>query len=166
MDDRVVLEELTEQFIDAFRQGSWKLLEPSFSYLDGATVDVVISNCVINLSVDKPAVLTEIARVLQRGTRIGRRSAAVDLTIVVSPRLTLARTRLQPAQTGRLYQARITALGGVGKTTFTLLTGRLSAGIHPNPSTGTLSGKPGNPAHTDRVRGTRRARCRPAGVSF
>jgi arsenite methyltransferase len=37
---------------------------------DGA-VDVVISNCVINLSVDKPAVLTEMYRVLVPGGRIG-----------------------------------------------------------------------------------------------
>jgi arsenite methyltransferase len=39
--------------------------------LPSDSVDVVISNCVINLSVDKPAVLTEIARVLKRGGRIG-----------------------------------------------------------------------------------------------
>jgi hypothetical protein len=70
------------------------------------------------------------------------RTAAVDLTIVVSPRLTIEATHLKPAQTGRLYQARITALGGVGETTFKLLTGRLPAGIHLNPTTGTLSGKP------------------------
>jgi arsenite methyltransferase len=35
------------------------------------SVDVVISNCVINLSTDKPAVLTEMARVLKPGGRIG-----------------------------------------------------------------------------------------------
>ncbi|GAB2458766.1 class I SAM-dependent methyltransferase [Jatrophihabitans fulvus] len=37
---------------------------------DGA-VDVVISNCVINLSTDKPAVLAEMFRVLSPGGRIG-----------------------------------------------------------------------------------------------
>lgn len=43
-DDTAVLTKLNLQFIDAFRQGSWELLEPilsaSFSYLDGATGEV------------------------------------------------------------------------------------------------------------------------------
>ena len=39
--------------------------------LPAASVDVVISNCVINLSVDKQAVLSEIARVLKPGGRLG-----------------------------------------------------------------------------------------------
>ncbi|MFL5964844.1 MAG: arsenite methyltransferase [Gaiellaceae bacterium] len=39
--------------------------------LPDASVDVVISNCVINLSTDKPAVLREIGRVLKPGGRIG-----------------------------------------------------------------------------------------------
>jgi arsenite methyltransferase len=39
--------------------------------LPDAAVDVVISNCVINLSTDKPAVLGEMFRVLTAGGRIG-----------------------------------------------------------------------------------------------
>lgn len=39
--------------------------------LPDAAVDVVVSNCVINLSADKPAVLAEMFRVLVPGGRIG-----------------------------------------------------------------------------------------------
>jgi SAM-dependent methyltransferase len=39
--------------------------------LPADSVDVVISNCVINLSIDKAAVLTEMARVVKPGGRIG-----------------------------------------------------------------------------------------------
>jgi SAM-dependent methyltransferase len=39
--------------------------------LPDASVDVVISNCVINLSVDKPAVLAEAFRLLAPGGRLG-----------------------------------------------------------------------------------------------
>ena len=52
--------------------------------LPANTVDVIISNCVINLSVDKPAVFAEAYRVLRRG-----RSAAASATSsprTVSPR--------------------------------------------------------------------------------
>jgi ubiquinone/menaquinone biosynthesis C-methylase UbiE len=39
--------------------------------LPASTIDVVISNCVVNLSTDKPKVFSEIARVLKPGGRIG-----------------------------------------------------------------------------------------------
>jgi SAM-dependent methyltransferase len=39
--------------------------------LPAGSVDVVISNCVVNLSTDKPAVLGEVARVLRPGGRVG-----------------------------------------------------------------------------------------------
>jgi arsenite methyltransferase len=39
--------------------------------LDDSSVDVIISNCVINLSTDKPAVFAEMQRVLRGGGRIG-----------------------------------------------------------------------------------------------
>jgi arsenite methyltransferase len=39
--------------------------------LAAETVDVVISNCVVNLSTDKPAVLREVFRVLTPGGRVG-----------------------------------------------------------------------------------------------
>jgi DNA-binding transcriptional ArsR family regulator/SAM-dependent methyltransferase len=39
--------------------------------LPADSVDVVISNCVINLSTDKPAVLAEIGRVVRAGGRLG-----------------------------------------------------------------------------------------------
>ena len=39
--------------------------------LPDASVDVVISNCVINLSTDKPAVIAEMFRVLAPGGRLG-----------------------------------------------------------------------------------------------
>ena len=39
--------------------------------LPDASVDVVISNCVVNLASDKPAVFAEVARVLRAGGRIG-----------------------------------------------------------------------------------------------
>jgi arsenite methyltransferase len=39
--------------------------------IDDAVIDVVISNCVINLSTDKPAALAEMFRVLKPGGRIG-----------------------------------------------------------------------------------------------
>jgi arsenite methyltransferase len=46
--------------------------------LPADSIDVVISNCVINLSVDKASVLTEMARVLKLGGRLGISDVVAD----------------------------------------------------------------------------------------
>ena len=54
--------------------------------LPAASVDVVISNCVINLSADKPAVLAEIGRVVRPGGRIGISDVVAEDTLSVDER--------------------------------------------------------------------------------
>jgi len=64
-----------------FRKGTIEALP-----LDAATVDVVISNCVINLAADKGAVFTEIARVLREGGRMGVSDVVADDSLTPAER--------------------------------------------------------------------------------
>jgi arsenite methyltransferase len=72
--------DMTEEMLALARRTASEAGVPNAIFLKGvieqvplpaASVDVVISNCVINLSVDKPAVLAEMGRVVRRGGRIG-----------------------------------------------------------------------------------------------
>jgi SAM-dependent methyltransferase len=72
--------DMTDEMLALAQQNARDADVPNVHFLKGVieqiplpadSVDVVISNCVINLSTDKPAVLTEIARVLKPGGRIG-----------------------------------------------------------------------------------------------
>ena len=72
--------DMTDEMLDLARANAEKAGATNVEFLKGtiedipladASVDVVISNCVINLSVDKPRVLAEMYRVLVPGGRIG-----------------------------------------------------------------------------------------------
>jgi arsenite methyltransferase len=72
--------DMTTEMIELARANAAQAGVPNVEFLHGtienvplrdATVDVVISNCVINLSVDKPKVIAEMFRVLSPGGRIG-----------------------------------------------------------------------------------------------
>ena len=72
--------DMTDEMLDLARRNAAEAGVSNVEFLKGhieaiplpdRSVDVVISNCVINLSTDKPAVLAETFRVLKSGGRIG-----------------------------------------------------------------------------------------------
>jgi ubiquinone/menaquinone biosynthesis C-methylase UbiE len=72
--------DMTDEMLELARTNAAKAGATNVQFIKGAieaiplpdrAVDVVISNCVINLSTDKPAVFTETYRVLKPGGRIG-----------------------------------------------------------------------------------------------
>lgn len=72
--------DMTDEMLQLARDNAAKSGATNVEFLKGtiedlplpdASVDVIISNCVINLSADKPAVLAEMFRVLRPGGRIG-----------------------------------------------------------------------------------------------
>jgi SAM-dependent methyltransferase len=72
--------DMTDEMLEVARRNAAEAGVPNAIFLKGlieeiplptASVDVVISNCVVNLSTDKPAVLRELFRVLKPGGRVG-----------------------------------------------------------------------------------------------
>jgi len=72
--------DMTEEMLQLARDNAARAEATNVEFLQGlieavplpdASVDVVISNCVVNLSTDKPAVLHEMFRLLRPGGRIG-----------------------------------------------------------------------------------------------
>jgi SAM-dependent methyltransferase len=72
--------DMTDEMLELARRNAAQVGAENVEFLKGeieaipladASVDVVISNCVINLAVDKPSVLREMFRVVRPGGRIG-----------------------------------------------------------------------------------------------
>ena len=72
--------DMTAEMLELARRNAEEAGAANVEFLEGeieaiplpdSSVDVIISNCVINLSVDKPAVMAEMARVLVPGGRLG-----------------------------------------------------------------------------------------------
>jgi arsenite methyltransferase len=79
--------DMTDEMLDLARRNAREAGATNVEFLRGRiediplpsnSVDVVISNCVVNLSTNKPAVLAEIARVLRPGGRVGISDVVAD----------------------------------------------------------------------------------------
>ena len=87
--------DMTDEMLELARSNAAKAGATNVEFLKGviedvplpdASVDVVISNCVVNLSVDKPAVLAEMFRVLVPAGRVGISDVVAEDTLTPADR--------------------------------------------------------------------------------
>jgi len=117
---RVIGLDMTEQMLDLARRNAAAAGAGNVEFRRGtiediplpdASVDVVISNCVIALSADKPRVFAEIARVLRPGGRLGISDVLADPALTAADRAHNTAECLGGAQTEAEYAALLHAAG-------------------------------------------------------